>query len=84
MNQIAINSKLTLFNLNVGYNITGTHSNFGNVFKRKSDLNMFYQSIAHIEFPNIDERKKQKFPEFKKVLSFQDIIENQKYQNAYI
>jgi hypothetical protein len=47
MNQIAINSKLTLFNLNVGYYITGTHSNFGNALKRKSDLNMFYQSIAH-------------------------------------
>ncbi len=71
-----------MFNLNVGYNITGTHSNFGTVFKRKSDFNMFYQSIAHIEFPNIDERKK--FPELEKVLSFQDIIENQKYQNAYI
>ncbi len=27
--------------MNVGYNITGTHSNFGNLFKRKSDLNMF-------------------------------------------
>jgi hypothetical protein len=27
--------------LNVGYNITGTHSNFENVLKRKSDLNMF-------------------------------------------
>jgi hypothetical protein len=40
MNQIAIHSKLTLFNLNVGYNIIGTHSNFGNVLKRKSDLNM--------------------------------------------
>jgi hypothetical protein len=59
MNQIAINS-ITLFKLNVGYNITGTHSNFGNVLKRKSDLNMFYHSIAYIEFPNIDERKKNK------------------------
>jgi hypothetical protein len=28
--------------------------------------------------------KKRKFPELKKVLLFQDIIENQKYQNAYI
>jgi hypothetical protein len=83
MNQIAINSKLTLFNLNVGYNITSTHLNFGNVLKRKSDLNIFYQSIAHIEFPNIDGREK-KSPECKKVLLFQDIIENQKYQIGYI
>ncbi len=35
MNQIEIHSKLTLFNLNVGYNITGTHSNFGNVLRKK-------------------------------------------------
>jgi hypothetical protein len=41
MNQIAINSKLSLFNLNVGYIITCTHSNFGNALKRELDLNMF-------------------------------------------
>ncbi len=71
--------------MNVRYNITGTHPNFGNVFKRKSDLNMFfYQCIAHVEFPNIDERNKRKFPELRKVLSIQEIRENKKYQIGYI
>jgi hypothetical protein len=28
--------------------------------------------------------KKQKFPELKKVVLFQDTVENHKYQNAYL
>ncbi len=44
----------------------------------------FYQCIAHVEFPNIDERNKRKFPELRKVLSIQEIRENKKYQIGYI
>jgi len=66
--------------LNIGHNITGTHSKFGNIFKRESNLDVFCQSIAHIEFPNTDERRKKKFTALNKVLSFQDIIENKQYQ----
>jgi hypothetical protein len=62
MNQIAINSKLTLFILNVGYNTAGTHSNFGNVFFLKIRFKYVLSIHCTLEFPNIDERKKTKIP----------------------